>query len=626
MKRDELRSLLDERVLVCDGGFGTELYKRGVFINRCYDETNISAPALVERIHRDYAEAGADILTTNTFGANAARLEGYGLRELVEDLNYKGARLARRVADEADRGGILVAGSVGPLGIKIEPWGPTSFEEARAMFEEQVRALLDGGVDLVILETFTDLNEIRQAIAAVRRCDPDIAVIAQMTVGLDGMGMYGTSPETFAVRLAEWGADVVGLNCTVGPEILLEALEKMASAAVTPLSAQPNAGIPRNVDGRNFYMCSPEYIAEYGRRFVKAGASIVGGCCGTGPEHIRALASMVRALRSMSAPQHRRGTRVEAVVSSSSVEHCEEVPLEEKSNWGSALAAGRFVTSVELTPPRGLDATRFVESALALEKAGVDAVNIPDGPRASARMSPLAAGVLVSRECTRLEPILHYCCRDRNILGIQSDLMGACALGIRNLLLITGDPPKLGDYPDATAVFDVDSIGLTNIVKRLNQGLDLGENPLGSPAGFCMGVGVNPGAPDPEYELERFAWKVKAGAEFCITQPVFDVELLERFVETIRERGLWIPVIAGIWPLTSYRNAQFMNNEVPGARVPEEIMRRMESCRTRKEARREGVAIARSMLARVRGLVSGVQVSAPFGRVEAALEVMSDVL
>jgi len=605
MKPLDLTHILEERIIVADGGVGTQLYSRGVFINQCYDALNLSRPDLVADVHRSYVEVGASIIETNTFSANRFKLESHGLIADLEEINRTGATIARQVADE----NVLVAGAIGPLGIRIEPWGPTSVEEAEAAFAEQGQALLDGGVDMFLLETFSDLSEIHQAIKAIRKLAPDKAIIAQMTIGHDGAGLYGTTPETFARRLDQWGADVIGLNCSVGPETMLSAIEAMAQVTTRPLAAQPNAGVPRNVDGRNMYMATPEYMAEFAKRFIQTGVRLVGGCCGTNPSHIKAIASAVRALspgrllvrRSAKVPVTRRDSRPLPA----------PIALRKKSHFARKLADGDFVVSLELTPPRGTDAKKAIAAARYLKEQGVDAINIPDGPRASARMSPLALAVLLERE-VKIETLLHYCCRDRNLLGMQSDLMGACALGLHNLLIITGDPPKLGDYPDATAVFDVDSIGLTNVVHRLNCGYDIGENPIGKPTSFCVGVGANPGAIDIENEIKRFRYKVEAGAEFAITQPVFDFALLESFLERIEDHR--IPILAGIWPLTSYRNAQFMNNEVPGAHVPDELMERMALCKTKEEGRTEGLAIAKEMLARVRPLVQGVQISVPFGR------------
>ncbi len=598
---------LSEGAVLFDGAMGTMLYERGVFINRCFDTINLSDPDLVKSIHSDYIKAGADVIETNTFGANRFKLKLHGFDERLQDINAAGASLAREAAGKTG----LVAGAIGPLGIRIEPWGPTSNEEARDAFAEQAAVLLEGGVDLFILETFSDLNEIHQAIRALRKIS-DLPVIAQMALQQDGLGMYGTEPGEFAMRLSSWGADVVGVNCSVGPRMMLEAIEKMADVVDAYLSAQPNAGIPQNVDGRNIYMTSPEYMAEYARRFVSAGASVVGGCCGTTPEHTRAmrnsLVSVLPAVHRINIPDMTRDTEYEV----------SPIPLEEKSALSGKVSRGEFVRLVELVPPRGCDPEKILKAASFLSDSGVDAINIPDSPRASSRMSALSSAVLIEKECG-IETVLHYCCRDRNILGMQSDILGAHALGLRNILIITGDPVKTGDYPDATSVFDIDAIGLTNVVFSLNRGRDIGNHPLGSPTSFFTGVGVNPGAADFELEMDRFHWKVEAGAEFAITQPVFDLEIFERFIERAESRK--IPVIAGIWPLTSFKNAEFMNNELPGVSVPDEILERMKTAGTGEKAMMTGVEIAVEILDKLLPRIAGAQVSAPFNRYEMALGV-----
>ncbi len=615
MPRDFSALLREEAALLFDGALGTMFYQRGIYLNRCFDELNLTAPDMVQSLHDDYVRAGVDVIETNTFGANRAKLTPHGLGEKVRAINSAGVGLAREAAGES----VLVAGAMGPLGVRIEPWGPTSLDEARELFKEQAQALLDSGVDLFILETFGDLSEIHQAILAVREVS-DLPVVAQMTIDSEGNSLFGTAAETFARRLDEWEVDVLGVNCSVGPQTVLETLERMSQVTERPLSAQPNAGVPREVEGRNIYLVSPEYLAEYARRFVQAGARVVGGCCGTTPEHIRAIRGALNKLAADDRGE-RRGRRVSEI-------RIEEgagtapLPLAERSRLGAKLAAGEFIKTVELVPPRGHDTTRLLTRARALLEGGVDAINVPDGPRASARIGALATSLAIQQR-VGIEALLHYTCRDRNLLGIQSDLLGAQALGLRNLLLVTGDPPKLGDYPDATAVFDVDAIGLCHMVERLNRGLDLGGHSLGAPTSFCFGVGINPGAVDLDYELRRFHYKVEAGAGFAITQPVFDVEVLERFLERIKD--FEIPILAGIWPLLSLRNAEFMNNEVPGAHVPAPLLERMRVADERGRGREEGLRIAREILARVRPLVSGVQVAAPGGQAKSALRILDDL-
>jgi homocysteine S-methyltransferase len=608
------RDLIEsDSVHVFDGAMGTRLYDKGVYINRSYDELNIVAPDLVREVHEEYVRAGAEIIETNSFGATRNKLQPYGLEEKLRDINIAAAKIAREAAGED----VFVAGAIGPLGIRIEPFGPTSFDEAKEIFKEQAEALAEGGVDLFIIETFSELTEIQQAIRAVREvCD--LPIIAQMTIQADLKTTFGTAPEVFTAALDEEGVDVIGLNCGMGPTHVLNALEKMRTATAKRLSAQPNAGLPRDVQGRQFYMGSPEYMAEFSRRFVQAGAKFVGGCCGTTPTHIKLISSAIRA---DSPRQARAFVAIKpAEVVSLTPQDVEVVPADQRSHWAAKIARGEFVTSVEVLPPKGCDAQKTLDSIRLLKEAGVHGVNIPDGPRAQTRMSAQATAVLVEREIG-IEAVLHYCCRDRNLLGMMSDLLGAAALGLHNLLIITGDPPKMGPYPDATAVFDIDSIGLTNMVSKLNHGMDLGNNPIGRPTAFSIGVGVNPGAVNLDEEIRRFEWKVEAGAEYAITQPVFDTEQLMRFLDRISH--VRIPIVAGIWPLISYRNAEFMHNEVPGVNVTADILERMRAAsdRSKEEARDEGIAIARESLLAVRDVIQGVQVSAPFGNVKYALEV-----
>ena len=593
--------------LLCDGAMGTLLYAKGVFINRCYDELNLSQPEIVGAIHADYVKAGAEVLETNTFGANHYRLLRHGYETRVGDINRAGVQLARAAAGS----GVMVAGSVGPLGLHIEPLGKVSREEAQAAFREQIEVLASEGVDLILLETFGYIDELHQAVLAARAAAPGIPVVAQVTIDEDGNALDGTDPETFGARLTSFGVDVVGCNCSVGPAAMLETVERLRRVTPLPLSAQPNAGMPRNVEGRNIYLCSPEYMASYARKFVAAGVSLVGGCCGTTPEHIKAMKAALRVGEA-------RSSSFQVILASPS--NAPEVkPLEERSNLGRKLVAGDFVTMVEIVPPKGTNPAKELAAAQFLRGVGIDAVNIPDSPRASARMSNQALCTIIERECG-IETVLHYTCRDRNVLGIQSDLLGASALGLHNLICITGDPPKLGNYPDATAVFDVDAIGLVNIVSNLNQGVDIGANPIGSATTFVIGIGANPGITDLDEEVRRFELKCEAGAQFAVTQPVFDMRLLERFIRRIEHCR--IPVLAGIWPLTSVRNAEFMRNELRVS-VPDEILERMAAASSDSEhARAEGVHIAREMLLEARGMVQGVQVSAPLGKFAAAVDVI----
>jgi len=606
----DLLARLKKSPVLCDGATGTLLYAKGIFINRCYDELNVSQPDLIRGLHHEYLQAGAEIIETNTFGGNSFRLARHGMESRVREINLAGARLGREAAKSFD---VWVAGSVGPLGIRIEPLGKTSYDEARAAFREQIAALVEGGVDLLILETFGYLEELHQAIQAAREVNPKIPLVAQVTIDEDGNCLDGSTPETFTPRLEEWGVDVIGCNCSVGPVAMLDAIERVRAVTSLPLAAQPNAGIPRSVEGRNIYLCSPEYMASYARKFVAAGVRLVGGCCGSTPEHIRVMKSALRASEARSkvvAPSASGGVATPLPSPA--------LPVEKRSQLGAKLAAGEFLTMVEIVPPKGTDIRKELEGARFLKSVGVDGINIPDSPRASARMSNQALSLLVQQQIG-IEAVLHYTCRDRNVLCIQSDLLGAAATGIRNLICITGDPPKMGNYPDATAVFDVDAIGLVNIVQNLNRGLDIGGNPIGVGTSFVIGVGANPGVPNLDEEIRRFEYKVEAGAEYAVTQPVFDLSLLETFLRQIEHCR--IPVVAGIWPLVSVRNAEFMKNELRVS-VPNSILERMAQAKTPEAAREEGIAIAREMLVAVRHMVQGAQISAPLGRYASAVDVL----
>jgi methionine synthase I (cobalamin-dependent)/5,10-methylenetetrahydrofolate reductase len=602
--------LQNNEVVVFDGGVGTYLYEKGIFINTCFDELNMTNPDIVSEVHRDYVAAGADVIETNTFGANRFKLAPHGLEPKVFEINLKGAQLAKAAAG----GEVLVAGSVGPLGVQIEPLGKLSYDEARDAFKEQIRGLLEGGVDLIVLETFLLVAELDQAIRAVKELNPDIPVMAQVTINDDGNLLSGATLESFVKGVENTGVDTLGLNCSVGPRAMLDALETLKTLTTMPISVQPNAGLPQNIGGRNIYMTSPEYMAEYAKRFIQTGATIVGGCCGTNPEHIRAIRRAVRALQPV-----KRMDRSSASLMVTAPEAVRVAERTEKSRLSTKLVRGEFVTLTELVSPRGVSPLKEVAKARRLHHFGIDAINIPDGPRASARMSALAMAAIIQRDIG-IETVLHIACRDRNVIGMQSDLLGAWALGLRNVLAITGDPPKLGNYPNATAVFDVDAIGLTNVINRLNHGLDLAGNPIGDPTGFSIGVGVNPGAINLDEELKRLEWKIEAGAEYMITQPVFDIRILERFMRRITDVN--VPLICGIWPLVSYRNAEFMNNEVPGATVPAEILERMRKTTTKEEGFAEGVKIARETYEHVKGEVAGVQLSAPMGRIEGVFMIL----
>jgi homocysteine S-methyltransferase len=607
-----------DRPVLADGAMGSVLNARGVFANRCYDELNLSDPNLILRVHEEYLQAGAEILETNTFGANRFRLTRHGLGAKLEEINAAGVRLARQAVErlkERQAGEAWVAGAVGPLGVRLEPLGKTGLDEARAAFAEQIGILKKNGVDLLIVETMPALNEAREALEAAKAVAPELPVLVMVTVDDESECLDGSSAAQAAALLTEWGAGAVGVNCSTGPATVLTAIEQMRAATALPLAAMPNAGMPRAVEGRNIYLCSPEYMASFARKAIAAGVQIVGGCCGTTPNHIRAMRQAVRAIDEQA---HVAGKDAVPAIS----KETPPAPLAQRSRLGSLIAEGKFITMVEFVPPRGIDCAKEIEGAALMARLGVDAIDVYDAAQASARMSGQSLCIQIQQH-TGMETILHYTCRDRNLLSIQSDLLGSSSIGLRNILCVTGDPPKQGNYPDASAVFDVDSIGLVNIARRLNHGLDIGSNSIGASTNFTIGVAANPGVPDLENELRRFAYKVEAGAEYVITQAVFDLRLLEEFLERIKDHR--IPAIAGIWPLTSLRNAEYMKNDLRVA-MPEEIMLRMAQAETPEAARAEGIKIAQEMLELMRPLVQGVQVSAPFGDYETAAEVVASAL
>src|SRR5579863_7633074 len=597
--RDPFLERLDQRVLVCDGAMGTELYARGIPFSRSFDELNLSRPQTIKEIHLSYAKAGADIIETNTFGANRYRLEKFNLADKVREINLAGAKLAREVAGDD----LYVAGSVGPLGLRLEPLGPTSIDEAREAFREQIAALMEGGVDLIIVETMIDPSEAHAALAAAREAGV-LPVVVQMTVEEEGGTQTGSQAEDFTRDLDQWGADVIGLNCSTGPAALLDAIERMAPTTSRKLSAQPNAGLPDIIQGRSIYLCSPEYMASYARRFIDAGVRLIGGCCGTTPAHIQAIKNAVRSLR---LPSVRASAAVRSERHPASLE---PVPVEQRSILGSRLVRGEFAVLAEIVPPKGSDVTKELDGARYLLEHQIDGIVVPDGAGSTARLSAQTLAVLLEQK-EGVEALTFYSCRDRSVVRIQSDLLGAHALGLKNLLAITGDPPQ-SPYPGSGAVFDVDSIGLVNVISNLNRGLDVGGNPLGNRTSFLISLSVNPFAPTADEQFRRFEYKVEAGANFALTQPVFDVVRLAAFLERIRRFG--IPVLATIVPLTSFRNAEFMNNEVPGIVIPQSILDRMRQADTGERARAEGVKIAQEILLGVRDLVQGAVISAPLGR------------
>ena len=608
---------LNERVLVCDGGMGTMLYAQGVFINRSFDSLNLSDPARVVAVHEAYAQSGADVIETNTFGANRIKLRAFGLADRLHEINQAGARLAR----EAVRDSAYVAGAMGPLGLRIEPWGRMGRDEAEEYFREQAQALVDGGVDLFILETFRDLNEIRAAIAAVRSICA-LPIVAQMTIEDDGNTLDGTAPEQFAPALQESGANLIGLNCSIGPAHMLETLERMTASTTVGLSAQPNAGRPRDVEGRTIYLTSPEYMASYARRFAERRVRLVGGCCGTTPDHIAQIkAALTKSTAASNVKARSSASRGEP---SGPPSDCVPpgppalVEPSEKSILSRAFADRRWVRLIEVVPPRGHDTKSAVDQALQLRARRVDAVHVPDGA-SGPRLSALSLAVLI-RQQAGIDVVLQFSSRDKPLIVMQSELLGAHALGLRNLLPVTGDVRAVGDYSDATSVIDVDSIGLVNAVSRLNKGLDVGGQTIGSATTFYIGVTVNPAADDLDEEMRRFAWKVEAGAEYVITRPVFDVKAFEQMHRRLESSGL--PVVLSVRPFESVLDAEYLANEVPGVRVPSKMIERMRRAPDADVAAKEGVAIASEITHALRGAVQGVNVIPPQSRFDLGLALL----
>ncbi|MDF7801253.1 bifunctional homocysteine S-methyltransferase/methylenetetrahydrofolate reductase [Pontiellaceae bacterium B1224] len=607
---NNILDLIKERPLIFDGAMGTMIYSKGVFINTCYEHLCVTNPKLISGIHQEYVDAGADVIETNSYGANRIKLEGYGLAEQLEDINRAAVRLAREAAGED----VLVAGSVGPCLKSDQLFGDRHADELEATFREQMAVLADEGIDLFLIETFTHIQEAQLAAKIAKEFE--VPVFVSMTVGKDGETRRGEKIEQLVQTLdSDPNVDGVGVNCGVGPAAAFSLAERALPLTKKPFTAMANAGVPQLVEGRMIYMSTPEYFTEYCKRMIQLGVRAVGGCCGTTPEHI---AEMARNIKSLS------GVKKHVIITSHTSQEKPEVdviPMAEKCRFGAKLARGEKVTSVEITPPRSIDLKPMLAQCQTCKDSGIDAINIPDGPRASARISPMVAALAVERE-VGIETVLHYCCRDRNLIGMQSDLLGGYAGGLRNYLIITGDPPKLGDYPDSTAVFDVDAVGLTQVVTNLNHGVDVGGNPINPPTGILIGVGANPCAIEPERELQHYINKINAGAEYAITQPIFDPEALLRFMDAADAKGGSIPVVAGVWPLVSLRNAEFLANEVPGVEIPDAILERMSHAKTKEDGRALGIEIAREICEAISDRVAGYQVSAPFGIVDLALRVL----
>ncbi len=603
METNFLTYLNQGQVILFDGAMGTMLYHHGVFFNRCYEEINLSSPQLVETIHRAYVTAGCDVIETNTFGANRIKLTQFGLDDQVYAINRRGAEIALRCAGED----VWVAGSIGPLGALVFPKGKIQREEAVEYFREQAMALRDGGVDLFILETFRDIEEIEIAVEAVRQVS-DLPLIASVTFTQEGPTDFGISPEKATAHLNSLPVEGIGINCAIGPKPMMDILSRMIKVAEKPVSVMPNAGYPQLVSDRLFYSTTPEYFAEYARRYIQLGARIIGGCCGSTPEHIAMIKQGLSLYRKMESVAATAVCEEPEQIESETVGFCSK-NLEDKSRLGQMLGK-KFLVSVEISPPRGADLSDILEKISFLKSRGVDAINIPDGPRASARMNPMAMATII-KQCIDIETIWHYTCRDKSLIGIQADLLGAEALGLRNILIVTGDPPKLGDFPNSTGVFDVDSIGLVKIVSNLNKGLDLAGNQLQHPASFVIGVGANPAAVNLDEELDRTIRKIKQGAEFILTQPVYEIDRFKLLLDAVREYS--IPVLVGIMPLTSYKMAEFMHNEVPGMSIPLWIREKLQKAASKEEARDLGFSIARDTLAGVRDWVQGTYIMMPAG-------------
>jgi len=612
-----LLARLAQGPLLADGAMGTRLYERGIPFDQCFDELNRSQPALVESIHREYLAAGAELIETNTFGANAVRLAAHGLEAEAGLLARQGVRVAR-AAREIVGVNAFVAGSIGPLGRPLEPFGHIPAADAERHFRATAEGLLEGGCDCFILETFQDLNEILAALRAVRSVSADLPVIAQMTFGMDGKTSYGHSPGLAARALRQAGASVIGVNCGVGPQATLEVLEEMVQAANgTPVSAMPNAGLPQLVGGRFLYLASPEYFADFAARAIALGVRLVGGCCGTTPGHTRAM-------RDRLASQ----LPLEPLAPGAEVRVLERAPGPAAAPAAAEeprllrLLREKFVISVEIDPPRGINTAKVLEGARLMAQHGIDCINIADSPLARIRMSAVALGYQIHTHFPRLEVILHFTTRDRNLMGLQSDLLGAHAIGLRNILALTGDPPSVGDYPNATAVFDTDAMGLMRIIHRMNAGTDLAGTSIGAATRFAVGCGVNPTAENLDFEIERVRKKLDAGPQFIMTQPVYELSCWEGFLE--RLGGLpKVPILVGILPLQSFRHAEFLHNEVPGIQVPQWIRDRLREAGN--EGQRVGVELARELLAQCKGLANGVYLMPSFGRYENCLEVLEGV-
>lgn len=595
--------------LIFDGAMGTVIYEKGIFLNACYDELNLTNPDLIKSIHQSYVDAGADVILTNTFGANRIKLEKYGLADKVKEINIAGVKLARSTSED-----VYVLASIGSNLSSGEILTSENLERIKASYKEQISILVDAGVDGIIFETFFDVEELMIATEIAKSYQ--IPVVASMTLTKEMETPKGLSIVTALKKLDKsQSVDILGLNCSIGPHAMLSAVEKVIGSISKPLVVQPNAGHPQKRDGRMIYLSTPEYFTSYCKNYINLGVMGVGGCCGTNVEHIKEMARTIKALT---------GVKKHVEISKIEVQNTNIVvtPTIEKSNFAKKLfSESKKAISIEITPPRSVDLTPMLEKVQKCKDVGVDAINIPDGPRASARISPMVAGVMIEQKIG-IEVILHYCCRDRNLIGMQSDILGGYAAGIKNYLVITGDPPKLGNYPQATAVFDVDAVGLTKVIHNLNRGEDIAGNEINPPTSILIGVGANPCAINLENEIKHFYNKIDAGAEYVMTQPVFDADTLLRFID-ITSKYKQIPVVAGIWPLVSLKNALFLKNEVPGVEIPDRIIERMEKANTKEDALKIGIEIAHEIKQKIDSSVQGYQISAPFGKVDLAINIIN---
>lgn len=601
---------MSETPLVFDGAMGTVIYEKGVFINACYDELNLTNPNLIKSIHQEYVDAGCDVILTNTFGANRFKLEKFGLANKIYDINFQGAKLALDVAGE----NVYVLGCVGPCLQKGEFITVENSDKLKENYEIQLKALKDGGVDGIIFETYHNFEELDIAVKIAKNLD--LPVIASIAFKKEKETLNGLALKDAIKRLDNnENIDAVGMNCIIGPHAMLSLVEDAINLTSKPFIVEPNAGHPQNVDGRMIYMSTPEYFATYAQNFIRLGVRGVGGCCGTTPKHIAEMSKTVKALTGV-----KKHVKIEKIETSEKID-IKVTPKEEKSNFAKKLFSGEKVSTIEITPPRSVVLDSLIEKVKECKNAKIDAINIPDGPRASSRISSLVTAILLEKE-VGIETILHYCCRDRNLIGMQSDILGGFAAGLKNYLIVTGDPPKLGDYPNATAVFDIDAVGLTKVVHNLNNGFDIAGNVINPPTSILIGVGANPCAVDVEKEINHFYNKFSAGAEYAITQPVFDADALISFIEKSHDKGINLPIVAGIWPLVSLKNALFLKNEVPGVFVPDSVIEKMEKAKTKEDGLKYGVEIAQGIKEKIAPFVSGYQISAPFGKVDIALQIL----